>query len=601
MILFVPATGKGYGVGHVIRSFRAVDAIGNRGSILLSEETYRSVRKIEKVAPELVMSFDQLDRIIDSNIEEGFIVLDQRRTSRSLLNMFPDGIPIVGIDEGGEDRKRFEYLIDILPMVAKVVPANYASIDLLGLVSVEKKAAVSPRRVLVAFGGEDPAGLSLPVARTVFSEVQKLYQDDSSRETLEREPGSPFIVVQMGPKAAAVDEAEGIEVRREPVRLKDEIHEYDLVCTSFGITAYEAAAAGVPVIIVSPTRYHDRLAKKAGFVRAGVGRVYGAQLRRALGDLDGVHRATLQAAPRQTISLGDFVSLLRFSGVNVCPVCRRPKNPSKARFHDRSFFECSECGLVYQITAKARPASYGTEYFFEEYAGQYGRTYLEDFEHIKAVSKQRLSNLIRLAAVDRVTSLLDVGCAFGPFLSVCEESRIPCFGIDVSEKAVGYVNDTLGLEAQCIPFEDFDSPDTFDALTMWFVLEHFGTVRGVLRKVNRLLKPGGIFAFSTPNFRGISGFSDPTRFLSESPSDHWTVWSPKVARLVMRRFGFRVVDMVSTGHHPERWPLIGKNGLITHGTGSDLMRWLSTVARLGDTFECYAVKEREIDEITEDR
>ena len=48
--------------------------------------------------------------------------------------------------------------------------------------------------------------------------------------------------------------------------------QYDLVITSFGLTPYEAEKAGNRVILVNPTAYHEKLARKAGFLSAGVGR-----------------------------------------------------------------------------------------------------------------------------------------------------------------------------------------------------------------------------------------------------------------------------------------------------------------------------------------
>lgn len=57
--------------------------------------------------------------------------------------------------------------------------------------------------------------------------------------------------------------------------------------------------------------------------------------------------------------------------------------------------------------------------------------------------------------------------------------------------------------------------------------------------------------------------------------------------------------MVVTGHHPERWPIIGKSPLVTDGVGAGLVRGLSHMLRLGDTFEAYAVKEREVNECME--
>jgi SAM-dependent methyltransferase len=127
------------------------------------------------------------------------------------------------------------------------------------------------------------------------------------------------------------------------------------------------------------------------------------------------------------------------------------------------------------------------------------------------------------------------------------------------------------------------------------VLEHLRDPREALTEIHRLLRPGGVLAFSTPSFSGISGRKSPLGFLENSPEDHWTVWDHRKLSQILERFGFEVKSIVITGHHPERFPVIGKylkrkaNGVCR----SPLYRLFSGVSRVigwGDTFEAYAVK-----------
>jgi SAM-dependent methyltransferase len=127
-------------------------------------------------------------------------------------------------------------------------------------------------------------------------------------------------------------------------------------------------------------------------------------------------------------------------------------------------------------------------------------------------------------------------------------------------------------------------------VSLWYVIEHFEDPRRALEEIHRLLKPGGVLAFSTPSFSGISRRKSRRAFLEQSPPDHWTLWSPGDCRKILDTFGFTLKKIVSTGHHPERFPLLGSRAKNKAGAVYRLLAGISRVFRLGDTFEVYGVK-----------
>ena len=127
--------------------------------------------------------------------------------------------------------------------------------------------------------------------------------------------------------------------------------------------------------------------------------------------------------------------------------------------------------------------------------------------------------------------------------------------------------------------------DQFDALTMWFVIEHFQNLDAVLKGASKLVKTGGIFAFSTPSASGVSARFSPQKFFLQSPADHFTLWEPSRAASILRRYGFRVVKIVYTGHHPERFPKLAKSRAKPTSFRFSLFSAVSHFFGLGDTFE----------------
>ena len=125
---------------------------------------------------------------------------------------------------------------------------------------------------------------------------------------------------------------------------------------------------------------------------------------------------------------------------------------------------------------------------------------------------------------------------------------------------------------------------------MWYVIEHFKDLDAVLKKIGGITKKHGIFAFSTPSAEGISAKSNPDLFFQNSPSDHYSVWLPSQAASILKRYGFSVERIVSTGHHPERFPAIKKNGAESSSLQWKLTDKLSRIRKLGDTVEIYCRK-----------
>ena len=111
-----------------------------------------------------------------------------------------------------------------------------------------------------------------------------------------------------------------------------------------------------------------------------------------------------------------------------------------------------------------------------------------------------------------------------------------------------------------------------------------------MSKVSSIVKKGGIFAFSTPSGEGISAKSNKDYFYSISPADHYSVWEPSRANNILKKYGFEVVKIVSTGHHPERFPSIQKKKCQKGSFYWNLIDRVSKSLKLGDTMEIYCKK-----------
>jgi 2-polyprenyl-3-methyl-5-hydroxy-6-metoxy-1,4-benzoquinol methylase len=428
--------------------------------------------------------------------------------------------------------------------------------------------------------------------------------------------------------------------------LRARLAEYDLLVTHFGIGAFAAVYARLPVLLVSPGFYHERLSRKAGFFSLGIGagaagrlgkliRGFGSPTKPDL--LKTLERKSKEIVGRfglwedQKETIASFLCRVSPRSPLVCPLCGSPRaTPVLARFPEESYRQCPHCGVIYLARLNDAPVAYEKDYFFSDYKKQYGKTYLEDFPNLVETGKRRLERINKLLRISRrgaeakgihtphptphsLPSILDIGCAYGPFLAAAALRGFSPAGVEPAPDAARYVKETLGFpcyhgffpaaasdeigesgksdEDEIEEIRRLSNNGVFDAVTLWYVIEHFEEAGKVLRRIHGLLKDGGALAFSTPSFSGVSGRKSPASFLKNSPPDHFIVLSTIICAWILRRYGFRLRKIVVTGHHPERFPLIGRFAdPAGKGTLYRFLLFISRLFSLGDTFEVYAVK-----------
>lgn len=581
-ILFVPSVKRGNGSGHLSRCLGLAAALGQRAAVYLADEPGADAWSSGEIRLAYSKATAQV-RIVGELSPEarfGLVVLDQRETCAEELSRWAAHGAVAALDEGGAARSGVEYLIDVLPRIkgAKRDRANISSLGFLDLPKARRPPPAACGKVLVSFGGEDPAGLTAAFVESAVG--GGVIAADK-------------VTVVAGALSSSIDSYEGVTAIGPVQNLKEQLKAYDLVVTMFGLTAFEAAWAGCAVLLVNPSTIHERLAREAGFVSLGVGKPKSAKIAAAIANLPGLAAAASKAAPAERLDLGAAISALAPRNSGACPCCGVRTGDSIYRTVRKTYLKCPECGLVRMASFVDRPNPYvDPSYFDDEYKAQYGRTYIEDLPSIRESMRRRLEEIESLlpGSVSGRTAL-DVGCAYGAFLSEAQAKGWNAVGSDLSPSAVKFVKTTLGIPAFVADFAEPGSsglyPTDLSCLTMWYVIEHFEDLGRALRKAASLLLPGAVFAFSTPSIGGVSAKKDMDSFLERSPDDHYTVWDPSTAPDILKRFGFSIQKIIVTGHHPERFPGVPDDpGSLRYSAALGLSRFFG----LGDTFECYALR-----------
>lgn len=556
-VAFVVENRFGHGSGHLVRSARLAIAIEEAGgTAVVVVRPGRGRFTIADARALLGPSATAIQFVSELPAAYRLVVFDTRSVDDNDLQGL-DPLRCVGLDVAGTGRRRLGLVLDMLIAPARRSEPNLFDHRFLpGGSNQRDDWPQLPRRVLVIGGGQ----------RGGYTFAAQL---------IRRAPDCQVTLVgsyrQVGHDRMTI-------AARVP-QLAERLWEYDLVVTHYGVLVHEALEANVPVLLRHRSRYHAVLGRRSGLIGAR----WWCRLGRKLAQWPEILEASKRVRPPSGESLQDI--LLRYRPPQVAvPAAARVIQ----RDADRTHYRERGTRMIYGVPLEPPAQTYGDEYFFQEYRRQYGRTYLEDFDHIAAMGHRRVADIGRIAPLGNA-KLLELGCAFGPFLHAAAQAGASVCGVDLNPSAVQHVKTKLGLPAVVGNIDDLTQlaiDAQYDIVALWYVIEHVPDPERLLRQIAALLPPGGLLCFATPNANGISGRRNMQRFLERNPIDHYTAWSPASARRFLARLGFRVLKTRTTGHHPERFPYAPKPETFAWRAVDAASRGFG----LGDTFEVIARK-----------
>lgn len=176
-----------------------------------------------------------------------------------------------------------------------------------------------------------------------------------------------------------------------------------------------------------------------------------------------------------------------------CPLCGSRHHTPLLTEQSLVIVRCRRCRLVFvnpQPTARQLRRFYA-QYFPPESAPLWAKQMGQVFR------REGREYLLRRKKHGR---LLDVGCGFGFFLKMMRDAGWDVVGVEPSPTAAASARRRFGLNVLAGRLEDASfPPESFDAITLWYVLEHVPNPMDTLARCSALLKPGGALIVRVPN------------------------------------------------------------------------------------------------------
>jgi SAM-dependent methyltransferase len=218
-----------------------------------------------------------------------------------------------------------------------------------------------------------------------------------------------------------------------------------------------------------------------------------------------------------------------------CPICEGTKGEP---LHLEGSFQMVRCPSCQFIFLNPRPTVDSLFRFYQEYLPEEGSS-IESWERMMKPVFYRAANLLK--HYEGNGRLLDVGTGFGFFLAEMKKREWEVVGIEISQKAMSYAREVLGLAIVPGPLEKTGLPDNdFDAITAFYVIEHLSHPMAFLRECYRILKPGGLLLLRYPHTTPIKNFLQffgIKNRLYDLPA-HLSDFSPKMIQECLEKIGF---------------------------------------------------------------
>ena len=227
-----------------------------------------------------------------------------------------------------------------------------------------------------------------------------------------------------------------------------------------------------------------------------------------------------------------------------CCICSDKDNERLYRkIGDYSLWRCARCKLVYFKEPPAHQVGFISDARQDLDTRQREKVEYWSFPHLYEKHKpvfhryfsERLSRI--RAFQPEVRAMFDIGCGYGFWLKYCQDNGIAGEGLDISEEAVKYAQETLRLTVKLATLETFAFKRDYDAMVICDLLEHLPEPNSQLLKIRAALSSSGVLFIQVPNLLGLKlppfhGFGLPYHI--------WQFSIPTLKKLLQKN-GFTVL------------------------------------------------------------
>jgi 2-polyprenyl-3-methyl-5-hydroxy-6-metoxy-1,4-benzoquinol methylase len=229
-----------------------------------------------------------------------------------------------------------------------------------------------------------------------------------------------------------------------------------------------------------------------------------------------------------------------------CPTCGSADAHHELAKDHMQLVRCAACDLVY-VSPTFDAAHYREVYASLEYQEIVRDLGIKSHDYrVERFGRERVALMAAHLHAAR-PRYLDVGCSTGFVVEAARDAGWDAVGTDLNPSAVEFGRSRqLDLRTAALEDAGFEA-GSFDAVSLFDVLEHLLNPVQTLRACARLLRPGGIVFLYVPNYDSASRLlmGKDAHFIW--PTHHLNYYTPATIRDLMAREGLDTVYVATEG------------------------------------------------------
>jgi len=232
----------------------------------------------------------------------------------------------------------------------------------------------------------------------------------------------------------------------------------------------------------------------------------------------------------------------------VCPICQGRRQRELYPTHGGQLVRCCDCQVVL-FTPRPSQAEldryYNAQSYYEHYqSSPMGQAVFAQHRY------QQLCRVLQRYAPYLLTQqprvMLDVGCSTGQLLAVAATQGWQIQGMDLSAAAVKQAQEQLGPVVQRGTIAEIaSSPNIYDLITLYHVIEHLLDPVLLLRHIYKVLRPGGAVFIETPNIDSLGARLRGKRWSHIIPPEHITYFNSTSLQRALHQAGFQTIQTLT--------------------------------------------------------